>query len=253
MKTKTTAEIKAVPGIDALPWAPTFDNGVTVPHNGNGQKYRHLYGGAQVPLLIGTVANEAMLFYAPLNNPTLDTLLYTNPELKPYESKLRAAYPTGGCSLTGCWPTARHAAAQALTDYFATCVAAREALSSVHAGTPTWRYYYNVTSGGDEQVYFNSVIHGAEITAIFKTYDPALATRDQKSVSDVIQKAWADFAKDPHDGPGWPAYSGTYDSKIANFDGKQTSNTPSFLNLQTVDAYCSIYGDALYDTRDPNS
>ena len=47
--------------------------------------------------------------------------------------------------------------------------------------------------------------HTSEIGIVFGTYPQEGSTPTQRELSRTMQKAWADFAKDPDAGPGWDA------------------------------------------------
>ena len=253
MKNKTTDEIKKALNDKKRLWGPVPDGGITVAAGNNGHKFRSLFGGARVPIMLGSNADEAMLFLNETNGTWERLFNVRFPELKPYESHLRAAYPVGGCSITGCWKNELEAVAQVITDYMFTCLSAREARASAYSLIPTWRYRYNSTSGGIGESLNVSVPHAYEIPQVFRTFDPKVALPNQVRVSDYMQRAWADFAKDPLKGPGWPSYSNvSYLSYIAAIGGPQNPGGESFLRHNIADAYCGIY-DALYDERDPSA
>jgi carboxylesterase type B len=70
--------------------------------------------------------------------------------------------------------------------------------------TNTSSYFYNAFFPNVELYPGAGVFHGSEVTAVFGTYPKEGATAEQDAVSAVMQRVWANFAKDPYSGPGWP-------------------------------------------------
>ena len=250
LRNKTTAQIKA--GLDqnpVNPWQPTAD-GITVPSQNKGWRIRTLLGGARVPTLIGTNADEGTIFEL-FGTPGTFSYLFTTqfPELAQYEAQIRAAYPIGGCGPQQCFDTELDAVSQAVGDYLWTCTAAREARASALSIVPTWRYYFNKTSVNSPPPLLPYVFHGLEIPSVFGTI-PEDSPADEKAVSKYMQKAWADFAKSPLLGPGWKLYTGLPLLKEVNMIGGPQNPTGRFdIDNNIVDAACHIYAP-LYAQRD---
>ncbi|KAB8069713.1 hypothetical protein BDV29DRAFT_161147 [Aspergillus leporis] len=68
---------------------------------------------------------------------------------------------------------------------------------------PTWRYFFNASFPDNEVFSGSGAFHDAEIPFVFGTYSQKDATEFEHQVSQGMQKAWADSAKDPIQGPGW--------------------------------------------------
>lgn len=83
------------------------------------------------------------------------------------------------------------------------CNSKTYAEESKAAGLNSWRYYYNGSFPGTDPLPGLGAYHSAEISVLFETYAHEKATESQKELNRVMQKAWADFAKNPRAGPGW--------------------------------------------------
>ena len=71
------------------------------------------------------------------------------------------------------------------------------------SGTDNDRYFYNASFPNVELFPGAGVYHSAEIVSVFGTYPREGATAEQIALSNVMQKTWAGFAKEPYAGPGW--------------------------------------------------
>lgn len=122
------------------------------------------------------------------------------------------------------------------------CPAAVVAEDSEQVGIPSWRYFYNATFANMDIFPGAGVYHSSEIPIIFGTYPKEGATQFQKATSDMMQKAWADFAKNPTQGPGWAQVP-----QLAIIEGEddnaadQTAVAPKVEKPDTVDKNCGQY------------
>ncbi|KAK2767482.1 hypothetical protein FQN54_003639 [Arachnomyces sp. PD_36] len=91
------------------------------------------------------------------------------------------------------------------TEFSVGCPAKIIAEDSEEVGIDAWRYYFNGSFPNSELFPTSGAYHTAEIELIFGTYEREGATEFQEEVSDAMQEAWANFAKDPSCGPGWDA------------------------------------------------
>jgi carboxylesterase type B len=160
---------------------------------------------AQVPLLIGTNANEGRAFALGQNNISV----YLNesfPGLPALQAEIQAAYPLNS-SPNLANPYFVNSAIS--TDYMVQCPSAIVANDSHSTGLPTWRYFFNATFPNMQPNNLPDLgaFHGSEVPLVFGTFPIAGATEEQIKVSRIMQKAWADFAKNPAQGPGWAEYS----------------------------------------------
>lgn len=83
------------------------------------------------------------------------------------------------------------------------CPAAVVATESHAVGIPTWRYFFNATFPNTNLFDGAGAYHSSEVKLIFGTYPHRTSTAAQRVLGAKMQKAWADFAKDPEAGPGW--------------------------------------------------
>ncbi|KAF2750819.1 Carboxylesterase [Sporormia fimetaria CBS 119925] len=249
LRSKSVSELTTASTSIRGSWTPVQDGGVTVPET-TGNRIRRLGRGARVPVLMGSNANEAILFTLP--TPTLTfTQLFAAvyPELAPYEAEIRAAYPVGGCSVTGCWPSELLAVSQAIGDYIFVCPAARSASASAKSLVNTYRYLYNRTEPTLPPPLNRAAFHAAEVPLVFGTQDGS-GGPTQAAVSQFMMKTWTDFAKNP-ESPGIRRYTGVSLLKeILQIGGPANPLGGSQVDITVVDAYCRIF-DKVYDQTDP--
>ncbi|KAJ3494779.1 hypothetical protein NLG97_g3854 [Lecanicillium saksenae] len=227
-----------------LTFAPSPDSGVTFANSistRRGASVLNHKAVARVPFLIGSNANEASPFLAGGNS--LDDLMAGYLGTATSKLFLQIYRPKYKGFAT---PEQRDEALA--TEAIMTCPAARTARDSTAARIPTWRYYYNASFPNTEIVPGDGAYHSAEIAPIFGTYPRKGATPFQGETSRAMQKIWADFAKNPKEGPGWPrapsiqvlgggARPGQSD------EGRSVSVT---VPASEVDARCGMYS-SVYD------
>ncbi|KIX00300.1 uncharacterized protein Z518_10439 [Rhinocladiella mackenziei CBS 650.93] len=179
---------------------------------------------ASVPVLTGTNANEGTVFTV----GQTDSASFLNelfPNQTAYVQDILAAYP-----LT---PAAVQLAA-IFTDLAFQCPAGILANDSRTAGLPTWRYYFNATFTNTQIYPGAGAYHGSEISLVFGTYPRVNATEQQHALSRYMQNAWAAFARDPADGPGWEGVPRV--GVLGNPGMLKTA-----FNAGTLDAKCSLF------------
>ncbi|KAK1640442.1 Alpha/Beta hydrolase protein [Colletotrichum phormii] len=157
------------------------------------------------------------------------------------------AYPVGAGMP---FPTPKDAITQFATGLDWTCSIAHEARLSAQSGVPTWRYLFNSTSfpptpGG----ILSRPVHGSEIGFVFGNLPPPPATPDQAlALSKFMQTAWANFAKNPTNGPGvpaWTQFSGMPGSMDLGNLGGVLGDGVSMIDSKVVDSRCNLF-DASY-------
>ncbi|KAI9368530.1 Carboxylesterase [Aspergillus egyptiacus] len=157
---------------------------------------------ARVPLMIGTTARDAW----PLIMGGNDTAQYLRTAFPTFsEEKIQdiiAAYPISAAS--GIRSPAEQIAVIA-TEFGFQCPAKVIADGTADVGVPAWRYIFNASFPNHEIFPGSGAFHSSEIGLVFGTYQREGATPFQEELSDFMEKAWADFAKDPASGPGWDA------------------------------------------------
>lgn len=187
----------------ALKFFPIHDGGVTWANKPGAERLQSSKDNsriAKVPILIGSNANDGDVFvYGALDvKKYLDTVLPPNTPLA-FVNKILTAYPIGSPGILD----VNGQLAAIYTEFAFQCPAAVVASDSKRVGIPAWRYYYNATFANAEIYPGSGVYHSAEIGPVFGTYPKTGATPFQREASTTLQKAWADFAKNPTRGPGW--------------------------------------------------
>ncbi|KAJ9645719.1 hypothetical protein H2199_002759 [Coniosporium tulheliwenetii] len=112
---------------------------------------------------------------------------------------VRQAYPLQG-------RTENEVIAEIFGELFFLCPQSLHANATSDAGIPTWRYWFNATFPNLHLPGFNlGIYHGSELPLVFSTYFPYNVTAQQYALSNFMRQAWARFAKNPAEGPGWNA------------------------------------------------
>lgn len=191
---------------------------------------------ARVPIMIGSNAEEAKPFVIGVN----DTRAFLNENgLGSFADEIIAAYPLGSPGMHS-----ENDRAQLIeTEFVIQCPIATLANDSSTVGIPTWRYLFNASFPNNELFPGSGAYHSSEIQFVFGTYERENATGFEREVSQAMQKAWADFAKDPFSGPGWdgvPAIGVFGDGvKVGmSAEGKQPLRAAS---SDIIDSRCNLY------------
>ncbi|KAJ6783124.1 hypothetical protein PWT90_07159 [Aphanocladium album] len=222
-----------------LVFSPSPDHGVTFANSIYTRRAMSSLdpkAAARVPVLIGSNANEASPFLS--GGVTLDDLmagLLGNASAKLFLQTYRPKYK-GFAS-----PEKRDEALA--TEVVFTCPAARVARDSVGVKIPTWRYLYNASFPNTEIVHGDEAYHSAEIGPIFGTYPEKGATSFQDESSRMMQKIWADFAKNPKAGPGWAQVPSVQVLGGGARPGESDDGRIASVTVQSsdIDARCGIY------------
>ena len=162
---------------------------------------------AKVPFLIGNNQNEGRVFayLLGLDNPTASL-----------QSFLAAEFPGNTALITALEAiytvnqTPYLAASEVITDAEFVCHASDFMTVGASQGYDMWRYNFNASFPNTQDFPDAGAYHSVEIPEVFGTYlgnDPyGDLTADQVALSKYMQTAWANFAKNPSGGPGWPQY-----------------------------------------------
>ncbi|KEF53880.1 uncharacterized protein A1O9_10282 [Exophiala aquamarina CBS 119918] len=153
---------------------------------------------ARVPILIGTVANDGLLFVLGEN----DTQAYLE-EVIPNQPSLYPAILEAYLIRSPGIGSTQDQIAAIETEVRFQCPSAIVAQDTQNLGIPTWRYYYNATFENLALFAGSEVYHSSEIGIVFGTYPVANDTALEVQTNKYMQGAWAAFAKDPTNGPGW--------------------------------------------------
>lgn len=87
------------------------------------------------------------------------------------------------------------------------CLADEEARAYRKVGANAWRYLYAGQWAPNDKT--AGAGHGSELSLVFGQGDRQPSTAEEKKLSAVLMKAWADFARDPVNALnklGWPLY-----------------------------------------------
>jgi|SRR5690242_8120705 len=138
-----------------------------------------------------------------------------------------------------------------LTDLLFTCTTST--LSSFLAlnGYTTYRYRYDASFPSTSLFANSGAYHTSEIPEVFGTYPLSnqfgTATTQQIELSAFMQKTWADFAKNPGGGVGWPRVGSAF-QKTLGLLGSNGSNGVTVVDTLVADYPCAVYapiGDLL--------
>ncbi|TKA80240.1 hypothetical protein B0A49_01429 [Cryomyces minteri] len=154
---------------------------------------------ANIPVMSGTNSQEGRVFVVGQN----DTAAYLNATFGAFPpalvSAIAAAYPLGQNGLN----TPYDQISQIFTEYIFQCNQALFANASAAAGIPSWLYYFNASFPNTQGFPGAGVYHSSEIPLVFTSYTPVGTTVQEYALSNFMRGAWARFAKDPANGPGW--------------------------------------------------
>ncbi|KAH6910326.1 carboxylesterase [Coprinopsis sp. MPI-PUGE-AT-0042] len=169
----------------------------------------------KVPLMIGSTAEEADVY----------------------------VYPTHLKNYGGIVPGIFQMQADATTLLGYTCPAGVAAQHRVRAGVPTWRYLYQGVFPNISIDQYLRAYHVADIRMVFGTYfnSKIPPTLDQIALSNHMQRAWVDFARNPETGlvsSGWPKYDGI-GKNLVLLGNRANAGGASFTNGTLVDRPCT--------------
>ncbi|KAG5929016.1 hypothetical protein E4U42_007443 [Claviceps africana] len=195
-------ELKSLVERENLHFAPVPDGGVTwayTPRIDRRRSRAWKSSIARVPVMIGSNADEGMTFVYP-HNDTREYIQKTWPALKQQIIDLATHfYPVGQPRI----PTILHQLNLITTEVTMQCPARALAADNHNVGIQTWRYYFNASFANTQIFQDSGAWHSSEIGLIFGTYPKEGATPFQAQLSSRMQTAWADFIKNPYEGPGW--------------------------------------------------
>lgn len=135
--------------------------------------------------------------------------------------------------------TAVDAAERVLSDLVMTCATKLLSEYAVDHGYTAYRYLYNATFPNTSSFKGQGAFHTAEIPEVFGTYPIDKATAQEAQLSTFMQSRWANFAKSPGKGPGWPKAKST--PKFDELLGNAGSSTEVVIDpSQDVDKLCAI-------------
>ncbi|KAI4746768.1 alpha/beta-hydrolase [Aureobasidium sp. EXF-12298] len=178
VRAANATDIQRIIDVNILTFNPVADN-ITLVSN---PAQRRVMGEiANIPVMGGTNAQEG-------RSPALVTAI-------------KEAYPLGVDGLD----TPYDVISQIFTEYIFQCSQALWANASAASGIPTWRYYFNASFTNTQSYPGLGVFHSSEIPIVFSTYPSVNVTTQEYALSRFMRGAWAAFAKNPANGPGWNA------------------------------------------------
>ncbi|KAI1846295.1 hypothetical protein JX266_007500 [Neoarthrinium moseri] len=191
---------------------------------------------ARVPILIGSNHDEGAIYTTGVTSAT--AFLQSHYGLSHASAQaLLAYYPiVPGGNIT----SEEDRATAVMSESSFTCPSRFVYEDSTTAGIPAWRYFFDASFANSELV--PGAYHASEIPLVFGTYDRDNVTTFQIQVSAAMEKAWADFAKNPSEGPGWDM------AKVAVFGGGATPGqgddgrpVMEQTDVNWMDARCFLY------------
>ncbi|PIA88464.1 Para-nitrobenzyl esterase [Cercospora beticola] len=177
---------------------------------------------ANVPVMVGTTADEGTIFTLGQSNLTafINNTFALLPQLIP---QIAAAYAVGTPGIN----SERQAIARIFTEVGVQCPSALLARQITEAMNPAWRLDLGV-------------FHSSELPLVFSSFNKTTATGQQYALSNYMRGAWAQFAKDPENGPGWGPV-GSYNGTDLGLLGSDGSSGVTVVNPTNVDARCAIF------------
>ncbi|KIX92340.1 uncharacterized protein Z520_11948 [Fonsecaea multimorphosa CBS 102226] len=205
----------------------TLDNVTALAYSEAARESGHI---AHVPILIGTVANDGLLFVLGDNDTQafLEDSIPDQPALYP---AILDAYAIGSPGIG----SVQDQISAIETEVRFQCPSRVVARDSRKLGLPTWRYYYNVSFPNMELFPGSGVYHSSEVEIVYGTYPRANATSLEVQTSKYMQRSWAMFAKTPMAGPGW--------KQVPNVAAIGSPGKDMEVNVQdaVIDKRCGLY------------
>lgn len=227
-----SSQIKSILETQRLRFLPVADNKTMVEY-----PFRERHAGriAQVPIMLGTNADEGRYFAYNQN----DTLGFLG-KFAPYVNrtsweKVIAQYPIPSPGIANSFEQL----SQIYTDFVFQCPASLVATYSEGVDIPTWRYYFTAVFPNNQPFPDLGAFHSAEVPIAFGTYNTSGATVEQIELSKSMQTAWANFAKNPWQGPNWNESGNVhvfgseseYDISASDLDEKCNLYMPLYASL----------------------
>jgi carboxylesterase 2 len=198
---------------------------------------------ANVPFFMGTNADEGRVFAAAagFDNSTAtieEVVALLIPNNEAVQQAVTAFY-------TPFFTDVFLFASAVLTDLGFTCTTSSLSTFAAANGYEVWRYYYDAVFP-DLSAFPNAgAFHTSEIPQVFGTYPLSNqfgnATPQQEALSQYMQTTWANFAKNPSAGPGWPRLGSTFGDSLAKLGGSENPSGMTLISLSSVDYVCFLY------------
>ncbi|KAG5982026.1 hypothetical protein E4U55_002416 [Claviceps digitariae] len=240
MRNLSATQLRDAAEQNSLSFFPIHDGGAT--WSDHPRQDRQASRVARVPILIGTNANEGgTMVYGKLDiKAFLQSKFPPNTPFSFIDTMLTGPLPDGSPGLLD----TNGRAARILTEYSFQCPSAIITQDSSAVGIPAWRYFYNASFPNTDIYPGSGAYHSSEISTLFGTFPSQGATPFQRQLHQAMQSAWAAFAKNPSQGPGWDsapdalALLGGGASSGSDDLGRQTI---SVVSPADIDRRCPLY------------
>ncbi|KAM0434038.1 hypothetical protein ACHAPT_003982 [Fusarium lateritium] len=226
----------------ALTFMPLADDGVTLANYPRGNRLKSEEDPesmARVPILIGSTAEEGRI--PDLKGVTLEEALnFFAPGVTPAQIRLlRSLYPIGSPGISNDFDQIT----TIVTEIGAQCPTKFTADEFSSVDLKTWRFIYNASFENTETFKGSGAYHASELTTLFGTFPEKGATEYQDKLSRVMQKAWADFVKDPEEGPGWDEVPevGVFGDGVRPDGDEEGGDGLEIIDPTLLDLRCHLY------------
>ncbi|ETN44581.1 uncharacterized protein HMPREF1541_10251 [Cyphellophora europaea CBS 101466] len=194
---------------------------------------------SKIPLMTGYTADDGS-YFALIANTTIDALASsTFPELA-------ALYGEGGPAVQDTSNDFERVSAL-LTDLAFKCVAGFHSnWTTLFQDAPVWEYEFNGTVPTNSFTQWPQLgaWHAGEIQYVFGTYDRGNATEIDVALSEMMQKQFADFVKDPERGPGWAPWPAIAVLNAETVDSEAETTVVDDVN--ELNPQCVLFNDYFY-------
>ncbi|KAL1796004.1 hypothetical protein ACET3X_006228 [Alternaria dauci] len=198
---------------------------------------------ANVPTMLGSNLNEARVFLEVVgltDGTTAVSSLFDryNITSKAVRDSIIASYAAQG--ITDLYEVAD----RLVTDLVFTCTTGRLANYLAISGRTTYRYLFTPAFPSVALFPNPGAYHTIEIPEVFGMYPLSnqfgTATQQQIQLSAFMQKTWANFAKNPAGGVGWPKVGSAFGKELGVL-GKDGSSGVTVRPLLEADYACPLY------------
>jgi carboxylesterase type B len=196
---------------------------------------------AKVPILIGSTAQDGSIFAlgAGDNVSTAIASAFGTGTVGRLLSQIYTPHTTATAGLI----TGNEIIAQIQTDYLFRCSSGFAAnLTSTMLNVPAWQYVFDAVTPSNDFAEYAGVhlgaFHASEIPMVFGTYTRENSTETEADLSASMQKQFADFIKDPMQGPGWTPWP-----MVATLGVNEAGTVTSTENVTVLDPVCRVWNE----------
>jgi len=199
---------------------------------------------AKVPILIGSTQDDGSFFV--YNSPaTVYEFVVATFGVNELGQLVDSLYSEGGPGVPGL-TTDQQILSKLVTDFLFACSSGFAAnMTTTLLDVPAWQYVFNATvpSNTFEEWPELGVWHSSEIAMVFGTYPREGSDELEARLSESMQKMFADFIKNPKQGPGWDQYP-----RVAVLGVSDTDVTTTMEDMNTLNPVCQQW-DVAYLTQ----